>query len=129
MILLDTHIWVRWLTSSDLKPDIISLIENTEEIAVSAISCWEVAYLVKHNRMKLPIPIERWVEIGLYTAQISCLPIDEQIALLSANLPDHHRDPADRIIIATAIKYGSKIISLDANFQLYEQLSGLIIPS
>ena len=51
MILLDTHIWVRWLISGDLKAEIVALIENAAEVAVSSISCWEVAYLAKRGRI------------------------------------------------------------------------------
>ena len=67
--------------------------------------------------------------MGLYKAQVSCLPVDQQVAVLAANLPDHHRDPADRIIIATAITYGFQLISLDSQFRRYDELHGLLIPT
>jgi PIN domain nuclease of toxin-antitoxin system len=129
MILLDTHIWVRWLISGDLKAEIVALIENAAEVAVSSISCWEVAYLAKRGRIKLPVSLQQWIELGLYKAQVSCLPVDQQVAVLAANLPDHHRDPADRIIIATAITYGFQLISLDNQFCKYDELQGILIPT
>ncbi len=127
MILLDTHIWIRWLVSGDLEKKFINLIENTEIVAVSAISCWEVIYLEKRGRLKLPFAVEEWLDAGLCQAQILCLPVDQQIAVLSANLPDHHRDPADRIIIATAVIHGSKLLSMDAQFKNYKELDGLLM--
>jgi len=129
MILLDTHIWVRWLISDNIGSEPTALIENSEEVCVSSISCWEIVYLAKRGRMELPIPAEKWIEVGLYEAQTTCLPIDQDIAVLAANLPDHHRDPADRIIIATAITYGAQLMSFDKQFREYDELHGLLLPS
>ena len=128
MILLDTHIWVRWLISDNIDSKLTTLIENSEEVCVSSISCWEVVYLAKRGRMELPIPAERWIDVGLSETQTTCLPIDQQIAVLAANLPDHHRDPADRIIIATAITYDAQLISFDKQFREYDELHGQLLP-
>lgn len=128
MILLDIHIWVRWLTAGDPLPAlIVTQIEEADAVAVSAISCWEVAYLVKRGRLKLALPIGDWMDSGLRRADVQCLEIDEQIALQAAQLPDHHRDPADRIIIATALKRHLPLISLDHAFASYAELNGLLI--
>ena len=128
MILLDTHIWVRWLISDNIGSELTALIENSDEVCVSSISCWEVVYLAKRGRMELPIPAEKWIEAGLYEAQTTCLAIDQRIAVLAANLPDHHRDPADRIIIATAITYDAQLMSFDRRFREYDELHGLLLP-
>lgn len=129
MILLDTYIWVRWLISDNIGSKLAALIENSEEVCVSQISCWEVVYLAKRGRMELPIPAEKWIEVGLSETQTTCLPIDQQIAVLAANLTDHHRDPADRIIIATAITYGAQLMSFDKQFREYDELHGLLLPN
>jgi len=129
MILLDTYIWVRWLISDNIGSKLAALIENSEEVCVSSISCWEVVYLAKRGRMELPIPAEKWIEVGLSETQTTCLPIDQQIAVLAANLTDHHRDPADRIIIATAITYGAQLMSFDKQFREYDELHGLLLPN
>lgn len=129
MILLDTHIWVRWQNAPEtLPPKILSRIAESDALAVSAISCWEVAMLARKNRIELSIPIDEWIEEALaYTD--ACLSIDRGILLLAANLPEHHRDPADRIIIATTIIYQAKLISLDAQFPAYTELKGLLQPN
>ena len=129
MILLDTHIWVRWLISEDIGSELIKLIENSEEACVSSISCWEVVSLANRGRITLSVSAEQWIETALYEAQTTCLPVDRQIAVLAANLPDHHRDPADRIIIATAIINGVQLISFDKLFRKYDELKGLLIPN
>lgn len=52
MILMDTHIWIRWLLPNDPLPKtLIDLIETTDSLAVSSISCWEVVLLEKFHRM------------------------------------------------------------------------------
>jgi PIN domain nuclease of toxin-antitoxin system len=128
MILLDTHIWVRWLISDKMNPALIEVIENSEQVCISSISCWEVVYLAKRGRIELEMPADKWIDVGLSETQITCLPIDQNIAVLSANLPDHHRDPADRIIIATAITHGAQLISFDEQFRKYDELEGLLLP-
>ena len=128
MILLDTHIWVRWLISDSINSQLIDLIESSEQVSVSSISCWEVVYLAKRGRIELEMPAEKWIDIGLSETRMTCLPIDQQIAVLAANLPDHHRDPADRIIIATAITHSASLISFDEQFRNYDELKGLLLP-
>jgi len=128
MILLDTHIWVRWLISDNMNPALIDTIENSEQVCISSISCWEVVYLAKRGRIELEIPADKWIDVGLSDSSITCLPIDRQIAVLAANLPEHHRDPADRIIIATAITHGAQLMSFDGQFRKYDELKGHLLP-
>ena len=56
---------------------------------------------------------------------VSCLPIDQRIAVRAANLPEHHRDPADRLIIA--IEQRASLISLDSAFPAYFESPGTLI--
>jgi PIN domain nuclease of toxin-antitoxin system len=128
MILLDTHIWGRWLISDNMNPALIDTIENSEQVCISSISCWEVVYLAKRGRIQLEMPSQKWIDVGLSDSSITCLPIDRQIAVLAANLPDHHRDPADRIIIATAITHGAQLMSFDEQFRKYDELKGHLLP-
>ena len=128
MILLDKHIWVRWLISDNMNPALIDTIENSEQVCIYSISCWEVVYLAKRGRIELEMPADEWIDFGLSDSNITCLPIDRQIAVLAANLPDHHRDPADRIIIATAITHGARLISFDEQFRKYDELKGHLLP-
>ncbi len=76
----------------------------------------------------IKLPPEKWIDVGLSETHMTCLPIDQKIAVLAANLPDHHRDPADRIIIATAITHGAKLISFVKQFREYDELHGLLLP-
>lgn len=128
MILLDTHIWIRWLMPTDpLPPDLTELIETADGLAVSSISCWEVILLEKFNRIELPLPVDEWLKEALGGSDVAILSIDERIASLAARLPYHHKDPADRFIIATAIINHIELISLDNCFPLYVELTDLLI--
>ena len=123
MILLDTHIWVRWILNDDpLAQPIIDVIERSDAVAVSAISSWEVVLLEKRNRIKLPLPVQRWLVEALMGSGIQPLPITAEIAYLAGILPEHHKDPADRMIIATCIDNNTQLISFDTIFPVYEEL-------
>lgn len=67
MIVLDTHIWLWWGNGDyeKLAPARAKQIELNNFVAVSAISCFEVAWLAKHGRIMLPCDIERWLEKAL----------------------------------------------------------------
>lgn len=63
MILLDTHIWHWWINQipGRLSPATIDLIEEADEVGVSAISCFEMAWLVRHGRIELDLSFEEWL--------------------------------------------------------------------
>ena len=83
--------------SDPLPLGIIERIEMADAIAISAVSCWEIALLVRRNRVQLKLEFDQWLESSLAGSGVSCLPVDRGIAVRAANLPEHHRDPADRV--------------------------------
>lgn len=125
MVLLDTHIWYRWQSGNDLPTRILDQIAMADDLVISATSCWEMAQLVKRNRIRLTMPFEVWVELA--TMNVDILPIGKEIALLSEELPFHHKDPADRFIIATSVFYQIPMISLDTIFPKYDELKPFLI--
>lgn len=129
MILLDTHVWVRWVDpeANPLSPGIIDCIETTEELAVSAVTCWEVAWLTRRGRLQLALSLPDWLDQALQGSNVICIPVDQKIAVRAASLPEHHRDPVDRFIIATAIEQQARLISLDSDFPAYLELAGNLI--
>ena len=128
MILMDTHIWIRWLLPNDPLPKkLIDLIETTDALAVSSISCWEVVLLEKFNRIELPLPVDIWLNEALSGSDVTALPLNENIASIAGQFPYHHKDPADRFIIATSVVNNIKVISLDSCFKSYRELNDLLI--
>lgn len=129
MIVLDTHIWVRWVDPSvnPLSPGLVEVIERADRLAVSAITCWEVAWLVRRGRLELKLSLTDWLDHALSGSSVIALPIDRRIAVRAASLPEHHRDPADRLIIATAMERQAQLISLDGAFAAYFDSPGSLI--
>ncbi len=127
--MLDTHIWVRWILNDNTLPQaIIDIIEADDaDLAVSAISTWEVVLLKKRKRIELPLPVDEWLEEALLGSGVQSLPMSSKIAYLAGSLPEHHKDPADRIIIATSILNNMQLISFDTAFPFYTELKGRLI--
>ena len=118
MIVLDTHIWLWWISN----PENLSTAANqaidqaiTEDgIIISSISTWEVALLVDKERLKLSIDIRDWVRKTESLPFVRFMPVDNTISLRSVTLPGQfHPDPADRIITATAMTMGLPLVTKD----------------
>lgn len=106
MILLDTHALV-WLSEGNdkLGGRSLSLINKalkSKELFVSSISFWEVAMLVEKKRLKMSLSVELWRK-ELLDNGLQEISLNGKIAIQSAILPNFHGDPADRMIVATAI--------------------------
>lgn len=115
-MILDTHALL-WMDRNDpaLGPQARRQIEadwRSGQLAVSAISFWEIAMLAERGRITLPMPVALWREDWI-KAGLEEIPIDGRIALLSTQLENLHRDPADRFIIATAIDRNTALVTAD----------------
>ena len=126
MTLLDTHVWLRWLPGSEqaLPDNVRQAIRTGGQLMISAVSVWEALYLARAGRLDLGFPWEVWLHKATFDAKVEVISISKDIAARSAHLPLHHRDPADRFIIATALELDTQLISLDEKFPLYEELAG-----
>jgi PIN domain nuclease of toxin-antitoxin system len=106
VILLDTHIWVWWVSQPGrLVRRHRQLLEQGPDRVhgVSIISCWEVAKLVQYGRLKLDRPVALWIEKALAEPALHLLPLSPRIVVESTRLPEpFHRDPADQLLVATA---------------------------
>ncbi len=129
MILLDTHAWTRWLhpeLGPNLTPQVRRWIEESDDpLAVSVISCLEISQLVKKGTLTLPVPLPNWFDLALDKADIACLPLNPALLHASVELPQIHKDPADRIIIATAQQYDAWLVTRDENIQKYPNLQAV----
>lgn len=129
IVLLDTHIWVWWLNDKHryLSTKQIDCIEQSERVAVSVVSCFEVAQIVKKGRLILPLTVNEWLQAALTPAGVELLPLSVGIACSAANLTDIHKDPFDRLIIATVLDYQCKLMSADGHFKHYPELQNWLI--
>ena len=106
-VLLDTHIWVKYQNgSSDILASSRPAIESAADhgaVYVSVISIWEIALLVRLRRLSLHTSVDRWTREALSKPGINLLPFTPEIAIQSVELPEPmHKDPADRILVASA---------------------------
>jgi PIN domain nuclease of toxin-antitoxin system len=129
MIVLDTHIWHWWINQipGRLTPSLIDHIETADRIGISAISCFEMAWLVRHGRVHLSLSLDEWFGAVEASATVEFLPVTSAIARQAVALPEHHKDPQDRLIIATALIHDAQLMSLDAQFPAYQELQGRLI--
>jgi PIN domain nuclease of toxin-antitoxin system len=118
VILLDTHVWVWFISNPELlskaaKKAIHTSMEQ-KAIVISSISAWEVALLVAKKRLKFTMSVTDWITKSERLPFFQFLPVDNSVAVKSVNLPQPlHRDPADRLIIATAITIAAPVVTKD----------------
>ena len=116
MILLDTHVLVGYLMGDKkLGRRAVAAIDKAlpdDEVFVSAISFWEVAMLVERGRLQLDTTVAAFRTVALRHG-IHEEPLDGELGIFAAQLPDSHADPADRMLVATAILRGLTLITAD----------------
>ena len=118
MITLDTHALIWWLNGDKtLSGAALKTINNAMKsglIYVSVMSTWEIAMLVRADRLVIAMPLNEWIEKIEKLPFITFVPVSNEIAHDSVNLPgEFHKDPADRIIVSTARTNNSTLITSD----------------
>jgi PIN domain nuclease of toxin-antitoxin system len=119
-ILLDTHVAYWWATDSRrLSRDASLAITGADELAVSSITWFELATLVRAGRIEASSSLRSWLED--LAAEIRTVGIDPAIAETAASLPQSFSgDPADRIIYATAVERGWSLVTKDEKMRSHE---------
>lgn len=128
-IIMDTHIFYWYVNQTDkrLSNTIKTQLDNADKLFVSSASCVELAWLVNKGRIEFNIDYTKWFERVLVYTDIEFIDISPTIAHLSVNLPNHHKDPWDRLIIATALTLDCHLASIDTKFPLYQELTHKLI--
>jgi PIN domain nuclease of toxin-antitoxin system len=121
-ILLDTHIFLWALLSPDnLNEETIDLLESAEaEMYLSAASSWEITTRHARGDLVLPAAPGSFVMSNMSAAGIRELPIGVRDPFLAADLPTHHADPIDRLLIAQAQSSHMYIVTDDPMFSYYD---------
>jgi PIN domain nuclease of toxin-antitoxin system len=112
-VLLDTHV-VHWWSAEPKRVSARArkVLESADELVVAAISWYELAWLARHERIVVSIPIRSWLQ-GL-AAQLRTIGMTPAIAEAAVSLPSSFpSDPADRLIYATAVEYGLDLVTKD----------------
>ena len=128
MIVIDTHILVWWVSgvetlSTAANKAIKNTLRNSGEVLVSSISAWEIAMLVEKGRLVLSMDVESWLDEVSQIDGVRFLPVDNEIGVKSTALPgEFHKDPADRMIVATARKLAVPLVTADEKILQYEHV-------
>ena len=115
LIILDTHVWL-WFNAapSRLSKPARREIDRATEIGIAAISCMEIATLAEHKKIELDRPANLWLEDALSRPRFSLLPLTPSIAAAAARFGGAFSgDPADRMIVATALEHAATLITKD----------------
>lgn len=116
--LLDTHAWVWWICGdprlTSREREALDNLPPTERPVLAEISLWEVAMLVERGRLHLDMDLERWLSVASAPATVELARVTPAVAAEVALLPDKfHRDPADRLIVATARVMKLRVLTRD----------------
>ena len=116
--LLDTHVLIWWLNDrrrlSPAQQEVVGTAGPETPLLVSDISLWEVATLHGLGRIRLSVPLREWLDKAAAPPLVRRQGISPAIAAEVAALPDSfHRDPADRILVATARVLGATLLTQD----------------
>ena len=119
-LLLDTCALL-WLASgsSSISRDTRRQINNASVVYVSPISLWEIARKVRKGTLLLPLPPREWFDRVMAQHELTLLPLSSETMFKAAELPEIHKDPADRFIIAAALLENLPVVTSDANFPAY----------
>lgn len=127
MILLDTHVLV-WLAEASPRlggkaRKAIDAAYRESEVMVSAISFWEVATLARKGRIRLDMELQTWRKDFIEQGVIE-IPVTGEIGTKAAGLDPFHGDPADRLIVATALQHALTLVTADERLLKCDQAIG-----
>lgn len=126
-VLLDTHV-VHWWSAEPKRVSSAAreALESAEELAVAAISWYELAWLARHERIAVTVPIRSWLD-GL-ASQLRTIGVTPAVADTAIALPaSFPGDPADRLIYATAIEHGLDLITKDRAIRDHDKPRSLTV--
>jgi PIN domain nuclease of toxin-antitoxin system len=113
-LLLDTNALIRWHLQK-LPPAPVRIVRRAEVVVVSAVTAWEIAIKRAVGKLELKDPVERIVAVNGFVA----IPVTVRHGDLLRELPLHHPDPFDRLLIVQALEEGLTILTSDRAFEPY----------
>jgi PIN domain nuclease of toxin-antitoxin system len=119
MILLDTHAWLWWAGDrGKLSSRARARLDAEHDLAISAMSCWEVGMLIERGRLRLAPDARTGIQEALSIPSLRVVPVTQTVATEAGLLGrGFHGDPADRIIVATALEIGAALVTKDARIR------------
>ncbi len=126
-LLLDTHALLWWSVSPEkLSAPAVEAMRSADELAVCAMTWWEIAWGVRRGGIVPKIPLGSWLQ--QMSREVRTVPLTPAIAIVAAQLPrDVPSDPGDRLIYATAVEHGWQLVSKDARLRAADTGGNVVI--
>jgi PIN domain nuclease of toxin-antitoxin system len=120
-LLLDTHAWLWWQMAPERlsKAALAALGAEENDVFLSAVSSWEMAIKIAAGRLQLPRALSEMVPESLMQDGFINLPIQPAHCFALSELPMHHRDPFDRMLVAQALAEDCTLVSADSVLDRY----------
>uniref|UniRef100_Q023U9 PilT protein domain protein n=1 Tax=Solibacter usitatus (strain Ellin6076) TaxID=234267 RepID=Q023U9_SOLUE len=119
-VLIDTHALLWWIAGDRQLSTKARQAIATRDCYFSLAGCWEAAIKTSLGKLQLDRPLAQFLKEELSVNGIALLPIDFRHVMRVAQLPFHHRDPFDRLLIAQAMEEELSLVSSDSQFDGYE---------
>jgi len=119
-LLLDTHIFLWFITGDErLSPHFRKSIEDADAAYLSVVSVWEVAIKYQLGKLPLPAPPNPWLLEQREHHGIESLSLSERAVSRLSELPEHHKDPFDRMLVCQAIEEQLMLVTVDPTVEKY----------
>jgi PIN domain nuclease of toxin-antitoxin system len=120
-LLLDTHLFIWWADEPErLSPNaLLALEDGNNRLLLSLVSIWEMQIKFQLGKMKLSLPLKDLIESQEQENDLQILSIRKEHILALDNLPQHHKDPFDRLLIAQSIIEQTALVSADSKLTTY----------
>jgi PIN domain nuclease of toxin-antitoxin system len=120
-LLLDTHAFIWWDSEpAKLSPQALALCQDRQNaLMLSVVSVWEMQIKLQLGKLRLTLPLKEIIETQRQTNGIEILPVTLAHVLALENLPAHHKDPFDRLLVAQAMVEEAVLVNLDPNIAKY----------
>jgi PIN domain nuclease of toxin-antitoxin system len=121
-LLLDTHAFIWWASEPQrLSQKVLILCQDrANTLMISVASIWEMQIKLQLGRLRLTLPLRNLIESQQQANNLQVLPIELSHVLALDNLPLHHRDPFDRLLIAQSNVEDAPLVSMDRAFSEYQ---------
>jgi PIN domain nuclease of toxin-antitoxin system len=113
VIVADTHALLWWIADDVRLSAKARDVMNRVPVGIAVITCWEIAFLAARGRIALDDHITNWWHDVMALPSTVLLPLTIEVAATAASLPDPIRDPADRLIVSTALHQGVPLVTRD----------------
>ncbi len=125
-VLLDTHVLVWAATTPERLGSDLAVIEDADRRIVSAVCVWELAIKLGLGKLSLGSDVRTWVRRVTSELVLDHLPVTADHAAAVEHLPDVHRDPFDRLLVAQAVAEGAVLLTADDRLTAYGDVVRLV---